>query len=113
MKKLTLIAVLALAGCATAQPNYFNGKHYMTGDSDCRYAQQTANPEVIMCLNEDMERTGTRQAMSDIQVQAWYSKQGQSSSVSSSVQCKQIGVISSEIKTFSGGVCPIGWMKAY
>ncbi|MDD1824299.1 hypothetical protein LRP52_19100 [Photobacterium sp. ZSDE20] len=36
-----------------------------------------------------------------------------SSSYPSSVNCKQLGAfLNAEIKTFSGGVCPIGWVKA-
>lgn len=116
MKKLSLLALVILTGCASQPaPNYVNGNHYLAGDEKCATHYGVDAYDRIVCADKDGVRTGEyRMPMSDIQVQAWYSKQNQSTtSYPSSVNCKQLGAfLNAEIKTFSGGVCPIGWVKA-
>ncbi len=115
MKKLSLLAAVVLTGCTTAHPFYYNGKHYMV-DDQCAHVTQTVNPDVVMCYDEDMNATGTRSSMSDIQVQAYYSKKNQATpftnSFNNTVNCKKLGAfLNAEIRTFQGAVCPIGWLK--
>ncbi|PMG31203.1 hypothetical protein BCS96_11440 [Vibrio breoganii] len=80
----------------------------MAGDADCAFMSETASDDVVMCYDKDMKSTGTRRAMSDIQVQAWYSKQEQSSSSSTTtVKCKSLTVFNAPI-TEHAYSCPIG-----
>ena len=59
-----------LVGCASqAQPNLFNGKYYMAGDSDCKYMKPFTD-SVISCFNSDGVSTGIRNAISMQQYQA-------------------------------------------
>lgn len=77
MKILTLALVtILLGGCASAMPNFVNGKYYMGGDSNCsRY--RILSESQIMCINEDGKDTGYRNAMTDQQLQMYQMQQQQ------------------------------------
>lgn len=120
MKSILLIVlVVALTGCASAMPNFYNGKYYMAGDSSCSRIRQHTEDK-IMCMNSDGEETGWRAAMTDQQLEMWRYNNSMAQQQNSAgnqfrntVNCKKMGeFLNAEIKTFSGMVCPIGWVQS-
>lgn len=117
MKKLSLLALVVLTGCAAQPaPNYVNGNHYLAGDEKCATHYGVDAYDRMICADKNGVRTGEyRMPMSDIQVQAWYSKQNQqsTSSYSNTINCKKMGdFITPEVKTFKGSICPLGYTPA-
>ncbi|WP_413479704.1 hypothetical protein [Vibrio hibernica] len=79
MKIISLMSVIVmLTGCASAMPNFYNGKYYMAGDSSCQRVRQYTEDK-IMCIDGDGKETGWRQAMTDQQLQMWQHNQQQNS----------------------------------
>ncbi|MDT8451554.1 MAG: hypothetical protein RQ936_02270 [Gammaproteobacteria bacterium] len=75
MKNISLLfLVIILAGCASAMPNFYNGKYYMAGDSNCVRARQYTEDK-IMCINSNGDETGWRAAMTDQQLQMYQHNQ--------------------------------------
>lgn len=74
-----LVAVLLLAGCMSAAPNYINGRYYMAGDSACKNGSvnQYGN---LNCYNSKGEYTESRRPISEMQAKAWYDRKNSSSS---------------------------------
>ena len=109
-----MVLVVTLTGCASAIPYFYNGKYYMAGDSSCSQIRQYTEDK-IMCINSDGEESGWRPALTDQQLQMWRHNQTMSQQQSSNtVNCKKMGeYLNVEIKTFSGAVCPLGWLKVY
>ena len=66
--------IVILAGCASAMPNFHNGKYYMAGDSSCQQARQYTEDK-IMCIDGNGKETGWREAMTDQQLQMWQHNQ--------------------------------------
>ena len=77
-KRLFLLLILSSVsityGCATARPNFYNGKYYMAGDDNCRYMRQIATDR-IMCSNANHVDIGYRDAMTDQQLQMYMNQQ--------------------------------------
>lgn len=80
IKKIFFITLpILIAGCATAQPNYIDGRYYMSGDSNCTYGRTDINGNLI-CFNSKQEQTGIRRPISEMQAKAWYDRQNIQSS---------------------------------
>ena len=77
-KRAFVVLILILAsityGCATAKPNFYNGKYYMACDANCRYIRQIATDR-IMCMNAKHVDIGYRDAMTDQQLQMYMNQQ--------------------------------------
>lgn len=75
MRFLVIILIaLASSACATsAAPNFFNGRYYMAGDSDCKKVY-SHNTTTIKCLNSKGEFTGYRRAMTSQDLQYYFSQ---------------------------------------
>ena len=72
---LTGVVVFLLSGCAgTAQPNFFNGMYYMSGDDSCRRVTAISDSR-IMCYNENGEEMGYRDAMTAQQLSMYQHNQ--------------------------------------
>lgn len=74
MKNILIAAasVLMIAGCAsTPEPNFFNGKPYMAGDSDCVKIRALSDTR-IMCVDKKGKDTGYRDAMTPEEMQLYY-----------------------------------------
>ena len=61
---------IILGGCASAMPNFFNGRYYMAGDSSC-VSGRVISESRMMCINSDGEETGYRDALTDQQLQMY------------------------------------------
>lgn len=110
---LLMVLVVTLTGCASAAPNFYNGKYYMAGDSNCSRVRQHTE-DTIMCINSKGEETGWREAMTDQQLEMWRYNNSIPQQNSNTVNCKKMGeFLNAEIKTFSGMLCPSGWLPAY
>ncbi|MFQ6238265.1 hypothetical protein [Sinorhizobium meliloti] len=68
------LGLLALAGCETAAPNFYNGKYYMAGDANCKTMRQYG-PDRIMCTDAKGQNTGWRPAMTDQELFVYQSNQ--------------------------------------
>ena len=66
-----LMAVLLLASCASAAPNYINGRYYMDGDSACERGSVNKDGN-LNCYNSKGEYTESRRPISEMQAKAWY-----------------------------------------
>lgn len=69
------VIVLGLAGCADGAgsdpvPNFFNGKYYMAGDTNCTSMRQIADARV-MCYDAAGRQTFFRDALTSQQIQMW------------------------------------------
>lgn len=63
--------LLLIAGCTSnPAPNFFNGNYYMAGDPNCVQMRQLSNTR-IMCLNDNGQSTGYRDALSYEQMQMY------------------------------------------
>ena len=93
MKNILLIILIStLVGCASAKPNFYNGRYYMTGDSDCVKGRAISESR-IMCANSKGQETGYRDAMTDQQLQMY--QHNQQMSQQKNTNC---------YKTYSGGI---------
>ena len=71
MRIFALICLVTLlGGCASAMPNFFNGRYYMAGDSSCVRGRALSETR-MMCINSDGQETGYRDAMTDQQLQMY------------------------------------------
>jgi len=73
MKRILVTALLSmmLVGCShQAQPNYFAGDYYLSGDDDCRSAELVV-PGTILCKDADGYNTGLRKAMTQNDMQIY------------------------------------------
>lgn len=92
MKALVLVAILFLiAGCSSSiYPSYYAGKYYMIGgDEGCSYVQQITDTS-IMCLDEERNQTGYRDALTGDQLNDYLAQQqayqAQMASLSQSIE---------------------------
>ena len=70
-----LVFAIFVSGCAgSAMPNFYNGKYYMAGDSNCRYMRQLEENK-IMCSDSSGKEIGYREAMTDQQLQMYMHQQ--------------------------------------
>lgn len=70
-----LIFAILVSGCAgVAMPNFYNGKYYLAGDSNCRYMRQL-DVNKIMCSDSSHKDIGYREAMTDQQLQMFMHQQ--------------------------------------
>jgi hypothetical protein len=70
-----LIFVILISGCAGgAMPNFYNGKYYLAGDSNCRFMRQL-EANRIMCQDASRKDVGYRDAMTDQQLQMYMHQQ--------------------------------------
>lgn len=75
MKKLTIVFILLLVGCARqAQPNFYEGDYYMAGDDNCRLMRVVA-PQTIMCMDENGDGTEYRHALTAYDMQQYQTQQ--------------------------------------
>ena len=70
-----LVFAILVSGCAGgAMPNFYNGKYYLAGDSNCRYMRQL-EANRIMCQDASRKDIGYRDAMTDQQLQMYMHQQ--------------------------------------
>jgi len=70
-----LVFALLVSGCAgSAMPNFYNGKYYLAGDSNCRFMRQL-EANRIMCQDASRKDVGYRDAMTDQQLQMYMHQQ--------------------------------------
>jgi hypothetical protein len=69
LKKVVVFVLFStfVTGCG-ASPQFIRGHYYMTGDSNCRLSRPLTDTS-INCYNSDDELTGSRNAMTDQQMQ--------------------------------------------
>ena len=67
--------MLPLAGCVSAEPNFYNGHYYMFGDADCVKMREVTPGNKVMCFNANDQQTGYRDAMTDQQLYMHQSNQ--------------------------------------
>lgn len=73
MKIFGILAfVVLLSSCAA--PNFYNGKYYMAGDSDCVSMKQLDDNKIV-CYDHSKKETGYRAAMTDQQLQMYMHQQ--------------------------------------
>lgn len=76
---LFLVPAIALSGCATtAAPNRVGNNFFMAGDSQCSQMQPMGTSH-ISCYDKNGKFTGSRQALSQYELQAYLNQRQQTS----------------------------------
>ena len=88
MKKLIgLAGLVALTACANDPAlNFVNGRYYIAGDKDCKYSRSISDSQ-IMCLDQNSNETGYRNALTSDEVQMFaYNQQVQVQALNDSIK---------------------------
>ena len=117
----TLIQGCSSTGMMTAG---HNGKKYWNPGNCSQYRYYNNNPDRIYCVSNGQENGVVLEPVSQQQLENYYreneisnksSRNSNYNSPSNTVSCYRFGDLSfnKEIRTFSGGVCPMGWLEAF
>ena len=118
-----IIGLLFLQGCSTSgmMTARHNGKKYWNPGNCSQFQYYKNNSDKIHCVTDGKLNGTVLEPVDQQQLQNYYreqeiNKQSSGGSRSSdTINCSRMGDLSfnKEIKTFTGMVCPLGWLQAY
>ena len=125
---LLLSVLLGINGCSTTgmMTAGHNGKKYWNPGNCSQYTYYDDDPDYLYCLTNGRGNGITLEPVNQQQLDNYYREQeiisrstgnaGSSySAPSNTVNCYRMDDIryNKEIRTFSGMVCPVGWLKQF
>lgn len=120
---ILIIGMFFLQGCSTTgmMTAGHNGKKYWNPGNCNQYKYYNNNPDKIHCATDGQLNGTVLEPVSQQQLQNHYREQevnkksSGGGNYSDTINCYRMGDLSfnKEIKTFTGMVCPLGWLQAY
>ncbi len=118
-----IIGIFLLQGCSTTgmMTARHNGKKYWNPGNCNQYQYYHTNPDKIYCATDGKLNGTVLEPVDQQQLQNYYrereinNRSSGGGGSSNTINCSRMGDFSfnKEIKTFTGMVCPLGWLQAY